>query len=133
MVKNAQLPLTTSFERYDTGSIGAITLMPYFEKDIGPLSPIMRGFTVSLIMLAGAVPSFFAGQLADRFGRLSVVCAGSTVFLVGAISQGAAYGFPQFWVGRALCGLGEGLWLSNVSVSVSQYVIYSSCVRLTFW
>lgn len=108
--------LTARSRSYDTGSVGAVTLMPYFEKDVGQLSPTMRGFTVSLIMLTGAVPSVFAGQLADRYGRLPLVCTGAAVFLVGAILEGAARRFPLFWAGRALCGLGEGLWLSNVSV-----------------
>lgn len=93
--------------------------MPFFEKDLGVLSPIMRGFTVSLIMLTGAIPSFFAGQLADKYGRLPIVCGGALVFCVGAILEGAAHKLPMFWAGRALCGLGEGLWLSNVSVWVA--------------
>lgn len=101
---------------YDTGSIGAITIMPSFEATFGVLSPIIRGFTVSLIMLAGAVPSVFAGQLADRFGRLPIVCLGATVFVIGAIMECVATGLPLFWVGRIACGLGEGIWLSNVSV-----------------
>ncbi len=76
----------------------------------------MRGFTVSLIMLAGAFPAFFAGQLADRFGRLRITMAGALLFVVGAALEGGAYDFPMFLVGRALCGLGEGMWLSNVTV-----------------
>lgn len=101
---------------FDTGSIGAVTEMKYFSSTFGELTPTMRGFTVSLIMLTGAVPSFFAGQLADRYGRLSIVMAGALVFATGAVLQGAAYQLPMFLVGRALCGFGEGLWLSNVSV-----------------
>lgn len=101
---------------YDTGSIGAVTVMPFFENTFGILSPIMRGFTVSLIMLTGAAPSLFAGQLADYYGRLPIVCLGAAVFVIGAIMQGAASHMPTFLVGRGLCGLGEGLWLSNVSV-----------------
>lgn len=105
---------------FDTSSIGGVSLMPYFEKDIGTLTPIMRGFTVSLIMLTGAVPSVFAGRLADRYGRLPIVCTGASVFFVGAVLEGAAHGFPVFWAGRALCGFGEGLWLSNVSVYITE-------------
>lgn len=101
---------------YDTGSIGAVTVMPYYEKTFGILTPLMRGFTVSLIMLTGAAPSLFAGQLADRYGRLPIVCLGATVFVAGAIMQGAASQMAVFLAGRAFCGLGEGLWLSNVSV-----------------
>lgn len=94
--------------------------MPHFERTFGALSAEMRGFTVSLIMLTGAVPSILAGQLADRFGRLPIVCLGATVFTIGAIMEGASSQIASFLVGRALCGLGEGLWLSNVSVYARQ-------------
>jgi hypothetical protein len=40
--------------------------MPYFAANIGALSPVMHGFTVSLIMMTGALPSIFGGQLGDR-------------------------------------------------------------------
>ena len=90
--------------------------MPFFATSIGELSPFMRGFTVSLIMLTGGFPSLFAGQLADRFGRLAVVAAGALVFTLGACLEGAANKLGIFLAGRALCGVGEGLWLSNVSV-----------------
>ncbi|KAG9549700.1 general substrate transporter, partial [Aureobasidium melanogenum] len=105
---------------YDTGSIGAVTEMPYFSDSIGELSPFLRGFTVSLIMLTGAFPSFFAGQLADRFGRLAIVAAGALVFTIGAALEGAASKLGMFLAGRALCGIGEGLWLSNVSVYITE-------------
>jgi MFS family permease len=59
----------------DTGSIGAITGMKQFERSIGYLSPFLLGFTVSLIMLTAAIPSVFAGHLADRFGRLKGLSA----------------------------------------------------------
>lgn len=101
---------------YDTGSIGAVTEMPFFTTSIGELSPFLRGFTVSLIMLTGAFPSFFAGQLADRFGGLVIVAVGALVFAIGAVLEGVANTLVTFLVGRALCGIGEGLWLSNVSV-----------------
>ena len=90
--------------------------MDTFTEVFGKLSPSLRGFTVSILMLAGAVPSVFAGQLADRFGRLSVVSFGALVFVVGVVLQGAAYQLSMLLVGRAFAGLGEGLWLSCVSV-----------------
>ena len=90
--------------------------MPYFETTFGVLSPTIRGFTVSLIMLMGAVPSFFSGQLADRFGHLRIVMAGALVFTLGVILEGSASQLSMFLVGRAFAGVGEGLWLTNVSV-----------------
>ncbi|KAK3065373.1 hypothetical protein LTS18_011896 [Coniosporium uncinatum] len=105
---------------YDTGSVGAITEMEQFKQSIGHLTPTMRGFTVSLILLAGAFPAFVAGQLADRFGRLQVVMAGALLFVLGASLQGGAYHLPMFLVGRSLAGLGQGFWLSNVTVYISE-------------
>ena len=106
--------------------------MPYFELTIGTPTPAMRGFIVSFLMLMGAVPAFFAGQLADRYGQLNVVMVGSTLFTLGAVLQGAASALPMLLVGRALAGLGEGLWLSNVSVYVGNPTLYIeiSCTYL---
>lgn len=92
--------------------------MPHFENTIGNLSPVMRGFTVALIMMTAALPCIFSGQLADRFGQLTVVMAGALVFTVGVALEGGSSELAMFLVGRALAGIGEGLWLSNVSVYV---------------
>lgn len=92
--------------------------MPAFTDVFGVLSPMTRGWTVSVIMLTGALPSFFAGQLADSLGHLRVVEAGALIFVLGAIFQAAAPVLPMFIVGRALAGIGQGLWIGNVSVQV---------------
>lgn len=105
---------------YDTGSIGAVISMSQFEDTIGTLSPTLVGFTVSLIMLAGAVPSVFAGWLADHQGRLKTILLGTVTFCFGALLQGTAYGLPQFLVGRTIAGLGEGVYLSNMAVYISE-------------
>jgi MFS family permease len=105
---------------YDTGAIGAITSMSQFSQSIGYLSPSLLGFTVSLIMLTGAVPSVFAGHLADKYGRLKVIMAGAIFFVIGAILQGSASGLVPFLVGRALGGFGEGVYLSNMSVYICE-------------
>ncbi|KAH0436169.1 hypothetical protein CcaCcLH18_04459 [Colletotrichum camelliae] len=104
----------------DTGSIGAITAMSQFKESIGNLSPFLVGFTVSLIMLTGAVPSVLTGYLADRFGRLKLNVAGAILFGIGVLLQGTAYTLPHFMFGRALAGLGEGIFLSNLSVYICE-------------
>lgn len=105
---------------YDTGSIGAVSEMKQFTETFGELSPFMRGFAVSLLMLMGTFPAFFAGQIADKWGRLHVVSLGAGVFTIGAgLQAGAGHGMlPMFLVGRALCGLGEGTYLGNTIVYV---------------
>ncbi|KAH8808516.1 general substrate transporter [Xylogone sp. PMI_703] len=105
---------------YDTGSIGAVTTMPHFESTIGTLTPVLRGFTVALIMMTAALPGLFSGQLADHFGQLHVVMAGALTFTLGATLQGSSSKLAMFLVGRALAGIGEGLWLSNVSVYITE-------------
>ena len=90
--------------------------MPRFAHVLGELSPIMRGFTVSFLLLMGAAPAFFAGQLADRFGRLRVVSVGAVVFCVGSALEGGSINPAMLLVGRALAGIDEGLWLTNVSM-----------------
>lgn len=106
---------------FDTGSIGAITTMPQFTTTIAPLSPTLQGFTVSLIMLAGAIPSVFAGWLADHHGRLRAILLGAAIFSLGALLQASAKsGLAQFLAGRTLAGLGEGVYLSTMSVYISE-------------
>ena len=102
----------------DTGCIGALVAMDQFTASIGHLSPTLLGFTVSLIMLTGSVPSVFAGQLAERFGRLKIIILGVLIFLIGVILQGSAGALTQFLIGRAIAGLGEGVFLSNMSVYI---------------
>jgi MFS family permease len=104
----------------DTGSIGAIVAMKQFEHSIGHLSPGLLGFTVSLIMLTGAIPSVFAGHLADRYGRLKIIMAGTAIFILGAVLQGVARNLILFLIGRALGGFGEGVYLSNVAVYICE-------------
>ncbi|KAJ3542017.1 hypothetical protein NM208_g4325 [Fusarium decemcellulare] len=104
----------------DTGCIGGIINMPQFKESVGHLSAFMLGFTVSLIMLTGVIPSVFAGHLADRFGRLKIIQAGSLAFIVGLILQGSATSIAQFSTGRAITGLGQGLFLGNISVYICE-------------
>jgi MFS family permease len=105
---------------FDTGAIGAIVSMTQFSSTMGPLPPTLLGFTVSLIMLTGAIPAVFAGQLAERFGRLKVIILGVLLFVIGAVLQGAAGELKMFLVGRAMGGFGEGVYLSNVAVYICE-------------
>ena len=111
---------------FDTGTIGAVTIMPSFLKVSGPLSGILQGFTVSLILLTGGVTCMLSGWLADRFGRLSMIGIGAAVFTAGALLQGTAFSIAPFLVGRALAGFGQGLWISTMYVYITE-IAPSSC------
>lgn len=94
--------------------------MPSFIETISDLSPSMRGFTVSLIMLCGAIPAMIAGYLADRFGRLRVIIAGATLCTIGCVLECATFSLALFLVGRALMGIGQGFALTNVGVYICE-------------
>lgn len=101
---------------FDTGSIGSITEMPSFQSTIAILSPIMRGLAVSFLLLAGTIPSLFAGLLADRFGHLRIVLSGALFFTLGAALEAGASSLAILLAGRGLVGIGEGLYLGNLNV-----------------
>ncbi|KAH6896631.1 general substrate transporter [Thelonectria olida] len=105
---------------FDTGCIGSISHMSQFADSFGKLSSFVLGITVSMIMLTGVVPAIFAGALADRYGRLKVIPSGALLFGVGAVLQGASPNLVQFIIGRALGGLGQGVFLGNVAVYITE-------------
>lgn len=105
---------------YDTGSIGAIAQMDQFRNVVGDLSATMLGITVSMVMLTGAVPALLAGQLADKHGRLKIIGPGAAMFCAGAVLQATAFSLGQFIAGRAISGAGQGMFLGNISVYITE-------------
>jgi len=94
--------------------------MPSFTKTFGHLTPTMRGFTVSLIMLCGAIPATVAGHLADRFGRLRIIIVGAILCTIGCVLECAASHLSLFLFGRALMGIGQGFALTNIGVYICE-------------
>ncbi len=84
------------------GAVGAI-------RDRFDLGPGLLGFVVSIALLGSAVGAWFAGQLADRFGRIHVMVTAAVLFIVSAIGSAlpfAAYDL-MFW--RFVGGMGIGI------------------------
>ncbi|KAM0241373.1 hypothetical protein ACHAP5_007648 [Fusarium lateritium] len=104
----------------DTGSIGPITTMSSFKDTFGDFSATIHGVIVSTILIPGALTALVAGALAHRFGHVRLIAIGSIIFGIGAaIECGAPY-LGVFIFGRLIKGIGEGLFLSNVYVQVSE-------------
>src|SRR5574344_377767 len=57
-------------------------------------------FSVASMLLGCAVGAFFAGNLADRFGRRPIMLLTGVLFIVSAIGSGIATGVPEFVVYR---------------------------------
>lgn len=73
------------------------------------MSDHQLGLSVALSLIGAAVGAYFAGRLADAFGRVRCMIAASILFLVSAIGSGVPFGVPDFIVWRVIGGVGVGM------------------------
>jgi len=66
------------------------------------------GFNVASMLLGCAVGAFFAGRLADKFGRRTLLLVAAVFFIVSAWGSGIAGGSFEFVIYRILGGLAVG-------------------------
>jgi MFS transporter, SP family, sugar:H+ symporter len=66
------------------------------------------GFEVSSMLLGCAVGAFFAGTLADKYGRKVILIVSAILFIVSAWGSGIATGSLEFVIYRVLGGLAVG-------------------------
>jgi len=90
---------------FDTAIInGTVTaLRNYFSADA-----VQIGLAVSLALLGSALGAFFAGQLADRVGRVRVMMLAAVAFALSAIGSGMPFGLYDFIFWRVLGGVAVG-------------------------
>ncbi|TBN05412.1 MFS transporter [Hyunsoonleella flava] len=69
---------------------------------------IGSGFNVASMLLGCAVGAFFAGKLADLYGRRSMLIIASILFIVSAWGSGISTSSIEFIIYRILGGLGVG-------------------------
>jgi SP family sugar:H+ symporter-like MFS transporter len=93
------------------GAVGAIES----RFDAGAFA---LGFAVSSALLGSAVGAWFAGGLADRYGRVPMMRVAALLFLVSAIGSGAASSLVLLIVWRVVGGIGVGM----ASVLVPAYI-----------
>ena len=84
------------------------------------------GLAVSLALLGSAVGAFYAGNIADRYGRIKAMIASSILFTISAIGSGAAFGIWDFTFWRFLGGVAIGA----ASVIAPAYIAESSPANL---
>ncbi len=84
------------------------------------------GLSVSLALLGAAGGAFFAGQLADRFGRVKCMVGASVLFFVSAIGSGMPFTIFDFIFWRLVGGVGVGA----ASVIAPAYIAETSPAHL---
>ncbi|MEH2405118.1 sugar porter family MFS transporter [Nostoc sp.] len=72
-------------------------------------SSLQTGLAVSLALLGSAVGAFFAGQIADRYGRVKAMVVASVLFTISAIGSGFAFTIWDFIFWRVLGGIAIGV------------------------
>jgi len=90
---------------FDSGVINGTVdgLSAAFESD-----SVATGFNVASMLLGCAVGAFFAGRLADRFGRRSLLIVSAVFFILSAWGSGISGSSMEFVVYRVLGGLAVG-------------------------
>ncbi|GKT51778.1 high-affinity glucose transporter [Colletotrichum spaethianum] len=104
----------------DTGSIGSITAMATFKESFGEFSSTVHGAIVSTLLITGAMSALLAGALADQHGRVVIISTGAAVFGIGAAIECGSVHLAMFITGRAVKGLGTGLFASTVAVQICE-------------
>lgn len=84
------------------GAVDAITTD--FE-----LGPFLSGFSVSCALLGSAVGAWYAGAIADRFGRVKAMLVAAAMFAISAIGSGLAFAVWDLIAWRFVGGLGIGM------------------------
>ena len=79
---------------------------------------VLLGFSVASALLGSAVGAWFAGPVADKYGRITVMQLAAVVFLVGSVGSGLAW---DIWALTALRFLG-GVAVGAASVIAPAYI-----------
>lgn len=91
---------------FDSAVINGTTLALKATFDASDAS---LGAAVSVALLSAAAGAYFAGRLADKFGRVRCMLAASFLFLISALGSGMPFGIPDFIFWRAVGGAAIGI------------------------
>ena len=107
---------------FDSGVINGTVdgLQAAFDSD-----SVGTGFNVASMLLGCAVGAFFAGRLADMYGRRNVLVVAAIFFIVSAWGSGIATGSLEFVIYRVLGGFAVGA----ASVMSPAYISEVSSAR----
>ncbi|WP_420110742.1 sugar porter family MFS transporter [Pseudactinotalea sp.] len=83
------------------GAVDALT-------DQFSLGPGLSGFAVSSALLGCVAGAWFAGGLANKYGRIPVMLIAAVLFLASSIGSGLAFGVVDLIIWRVIGGLGVG-------------------------
>ncbi|KAH6712694.1 high-affinity glucose transporter [Leptodontidium sp. 2 PMI_412] len=116
---------------YDTGTIGGILAMPYWQREFSTgyidstgnpnISASESALIVSILSAGTFFGALAAAPIADAIGRRwGLIFSTAVVFNLGVILQTAATESPMFIAGRFFAGLGVGLISAMIPLYQSE-------------
>lgn len=113
---------------YDSGVINGTVdgLQQAFNSD-----SVGTGFSVSSMLLGSAVGAFFAGWLADKFGRRNMLMVAAVLFIISAWGSGIAGSPAAFVLYRIIGGLAVGAASVMAPAYISEIAPAETRGRLT--
>ncbi|WP_404433746.1 sugar porter family MFS transporter [Microbacterium lacus] len=90
---------------FDTAVINGAVSAIQQEFELGDAA---LGFAVSSALIGCAIGAWFAGRIADRYGRIRVMVIAAILFVVSAVGCGLAIGVYDLSFWRIVGGLGVG-------------------------
>jgi EmrB/QacA subfamily drug resistance transporter len=108
-----------------TDSYIVATAMPTIVADLGGFRLFSWAFAAYLLTQAVTIPIY--GRLADLYGRKRVFFAGTSIFLLGSLLCGCAWGMVPLVLFRALQGIGAGAILPIATTIIGD--IYAPVER----
>ncbi len=105
-----------------TGRLALAPVLPRVIEDLG-ITPGLAGVALTTMWAMVALCRYPGGRLVDRLSRKTVLATGLATATVGAALTFGATDYPTFLVASAVLGVGIGLWLPAVVVSVSDLFV----------
>ncbi|MCJ1433926.1 hypothetical protein MMC27_003291 [Xylographa pallens] len=94
---------------FDGNTFGGVSSIPDFQARFGTNVASSDGFLAAIYILGNVLGSFFAGPLADRFGRKRGMFVANIVVIIGSVVQAAAMQRRDMIAGRVVLGVGSVL------------------------
>jgi sugar porter (SP) family MFS transporter len=108
---------------YDTAVINGAVAAVQQHYQAGPFA---LGAAIASALIGSAIGAWFAGQIADRIGRVRTMLIASALFIVGSIGTGFAISLVDFSAWRIVGGLAVGI----ASVIAPAYIAEISPAEL---
>jgi SP family sugar:H+ symporter-like MFS transporter len=108
---------------FDSSVINGATAAIKEEFD---LNSFVQGFVVAIALLGAAIGAWYAGRIADRYGRIRVMVITAGVFILSSIGSMLAFS----WVDLAVWRLIGGAAIGSASVIAPAYIAEIAPARL---